>query len=99
MPTQSIIKAIQNIMRQDQGVSGDGQRIEQLVWMLFLKLLDDQERQYELEKSDYASPLPTKYRWRTWASNPEGMTGDELLEFLNVSLFPSLKNLKAKSGD
>lgn len=99
MPTQNIIKAIQNIMRQDQGVSGDGQRIEQLVWMLFLKLLDDQERQYELEKSDYASPLPTKYRWRTWASNPEGMTGDELLEFLNVSMFPALKNLKAKSGD
>lgn len=99
MPTQSIIKSIQDIMRKDQGVSGDGQRIEQLVWMLFLKLLDDQEKQYELERVDYVSPIPTKYRWRTWANDPEGMTGDELLDFLNVAMFPALKNLKAKTGD
>lgn len=95
MPVQSIIKSIQDIMRKDQGVSGDGQRIEQLVWMLFLKLLDDQEKEYELNDAKYVSPIPDKYRWRNWANNKEGITGDELLEFLNMSLFPGLKKLNA----
>ncbi|MDQ5962872.1 MAG: type restriction enzyme protein [Patescibacteria group bacterium] len=82
-------------MWKDQGVSGDGQRIEQLVWMLFLKIFDDQEKGYELENDKYISPIPEKFRWRTWASNKEGITGEELIDFVNRELFPTLKNIKA----
>jgi type I restriction enzyme M protein len=98
MSVSTLIKNIQNIMRKDQGVSGDGQRIEQLVWMLFLKLLDDQEKGRELEQPNYTSPVPTEYRWRTWATNEEGITGDELLEFLNQKLFPVLRKLPSRNN-
>ncbi|MDE1975620.1 MAG: SAM-dependent DNA methyltransferase, partial [Patescibacteria group bacterium] len=97
MPIQSVIKAIQDIMRNDQGVAGDGQRIEQLGWMLFLKLFDDQERTYELEDPKYKSPIPEKLRWRNWAADKEGITGDELLSFIKDKLFPTLKELPAKT--
>lgn len=87
-----IIKSIQDIMRKDVGVDGDAQRISQLVWMFFLKIFDDREREIELLESDYKSPLPNHLRWRHWAADPEGMTGDELSDFVNFQLFPTLKN-------
>ncbi len=99
MPIDNLIKSIQNIMRKDQGVAGDGQRIEQIVWMLFLKLFDDQEKYYELRDKKYRSPIPEALRWRNWAEDPEGITGDELLEFINQRLFPGLKNLSVDYDD
>ena len=87
------IKSIQDIMRKDAGVDGDAQRIAQLGWMLFLKIFDDREREYELMDSDYKSVIPSRLRWRKWAADPEGITGDELLDFVNNDLFRALKNL------
>lgn len=86
-----IIKSIQDIMRKDVGVDGDAQRISQLVWMFFLKIYDDREQEIELLEDDYKSPLPEELRWRNWAADPEGMTGDELSNFVNLKLFPTLK--------
>jgi len=80
-------------MRKDAGVDGDAQRLSQLVWMLFLKIFDDQERERELINLKYHSPLPEELRWRNWAADPEGMTGDGLLEFVNNKLFKRLKDL------
>jgi type I restriction enzyme M protein len=96
-----IIKSIQDIMRKDVGVDGDAQRISQLVWMFFLKIFDDREAELELLEDDYTSPLPKHLRWRHWAQDPEGMTGDELSDFVNLQLFPYLKtklNLQGPSG-
>ena len=93
MSISSTIKSIQDIMRKDVGVDGDAQRIGQLVWMLFLKIYDDKEQEWELLQDDYQSPIPEKYRWRTWASNPEGMTGDTLKDFVDNDLFPALQSL------
>ncbi len=93
-----IIKAIQDIMRKDVGVDGDAQRISQLVWMLFLKIYDDREAELELLEDDYVSPLPEHLRWRSWAANPEGMTGDELSNFVNAQLFPALKEKLSLRG-
>ena len=87
-----IIKSIQDIMRKDVGVDGDAQRISQLVWMFFLKIIDDREDELELLEDDYVSPLPVHLRWREWAKDPEGMTGDELSDFVNLELFPTLKS-------
>ncbi|PPD33135.1 MAG: DNA methyltransferase [Methylomonas sp.] len=87
-----IIKSIQDIMRKDVGVDGDAQRISQLVWLFFLKIFDDREQELELIEDDYLSPLPNKLRWRNWAQDPEGMTGDELADFVNLQLFPTLKD-------
>ncbi|MFA7346601.1 MAG: class I SAM-dependent DNA methyltransferase [Desulfurivibrionaceae bacterium] len=87
-----IIKSIQDIMRKDVGVDGDAQRISQLVWMFFLKIFDDREAELELLEDDYKSPLPAHLRWRSWAKDSEGMTGDELSDFVNLQLFPTLKN-------
>jgi len=86
-----IIKSIQDIMRKDVGVDGDAQRISQLVWMFFLKIYDDREEEIELLEDDYQSPLPDHLRWRNWAADAEGMTGDELSDFVNLQLFPTLK--------
>ena len=93
MSVRNTVKSIQDIMRQDVGVDGDAQRISQLCWMFFLKIIDDQDQELELLKADYRSPVPKKYRWRSWAADPEGITGDELLTFINGDLFPALKNL------
>jgi len=93
MSVRTTVKSIQGIMRQDAGVDGDAQRISQLCWMFFLKILDDQDTQLELMESSYTPPLPGDLRWGTWASHPEGMTGDELLNFVNGTLFPQLKEL------
>jgi type I restriction enzyme M protein len=93
MLTSQTIKTIQDIMRKDVGVDGDAQRIGQLGWMLFLKILDDQEQEFELLDDKYRSPIPEKLRWRNWAADAEGITGDELLDFVNNQLFRGLKNL------
>lgn len=93
MSVRTTVKAIQDIMRQDAGVDGDAQRISQLCWMFFLKILDDQDQQLELIDGDYSSPLPVNLRWGAWAADPEGLTGDSLLSFINNELFPGLKNL------
>ena len=93
MSISTTIKAIQDIMRKDAGVDGDAQRISQLVWMLFLKIFDDREHEYELIEENYVSPIPERLRWRNWANDPEGITGDELLNFVNDDLFKTLKNL------
>ena len=101
MIVRTTVKSIQDIMRQDVGVDGDAQRISQLCWMFFLKIIDDQDQELELTKDDYRSPIPKKYQWRTWAADPEGITGEELLTFVNDDLFPALKSLSAstKPGD
>lgn len=98
MSITTTIKSIQDIMRQDAGVDGDAQRISQLVWLLFLKIFDDKEQEYELDPT-YHSPVPERLRWRAWAAHDEGMTGDELLAFLNNDLFPTLKELQVGPGD
>lgn len=90
------IKSIQDIMRKDVGVDGDAQRIGQLVWMFFLKILDDQEESLELTEDEYRSPVPEHLRWRNWAADAEGITGDELADFINNDLFPKLKELSAE---
>ena len=101
MSVRNIVKSIQDIMRQDSGVDGDAQRISQLCWMFFLKIIDDQDQELELLSGVYRSPIPKKFQWRTWAADPEGITGDKLLEFVNGELFPALKNLppSTKAGD
>lgn len=85
------IKSIQDIMRKDVGIDGDAQRISQLVWMFFLKIFDDREAELELLEDDYISPLPEEFRWSSWATDPEGMTGEQLAEFID-KLFNHLKN-------
>ena len=97
MSVRTLVKSIQDIMRQDTGVDGDAQRISQLCWMFFLKIIDDQDQELELLQSDYRSPIPPQYQWRNWAANPEGITGEELLAFINADLFPALKNLPTSS--
>src|ERR1700722_8378101 len=101
MSVRNTVKSIQDIMRQDSGVDGDAQRISQLCWMFFLKIIDDQDQQLELMQDDYKSPIPKPLQWRSWAADPEGITGEELLNFTNTELFPKLKELSVggKQGD
>ena len=82
-------------MRQDSGLDGDAQRLSQLCWMFFLKIIDDQDQQLEVMQDNYHSPIPEQYQWRTWAADPEGLTGEALLAFINTDLFPALKELTA----
>lgn len=98
MSVRNTVKSIQDIMRQDSGVDGDAQRISQLCWMFFLKIIDDQDLELEAMQKDYRSPIPKKFQWRTWAADPEGITGEPLMEFVNDELFPSLKELTGKDG-
>jgi len=93
MSVRNIVKSIQDIMRKDAGVDGDAQRLSQLCWLFFLKIIDDQDQELELMQPGYVSPIPVRYQWRAWAADAEGITGDELQTFLNESLFPMLKNL------
>ncbi|UIK18564.1 type I restriction-modification system subunit M [Rhizobium leguminosarum] len=101
MSVRSTVKSIQDIMRQDSGVDGDAQRISQLCWMFFLKIVDDQDQELELTRDNYVSPIPEKFQWRNWAADPEGITGESLLAFVNGELFPALKVLpvSAQPGD
>lgn len=94
-----VIKSIQDIMRKDVGVDGDAQRISQLVWMFFLKIVDDREKELEIMEDNYKSPLPEHLRWRNWAEDREGMTGDELSDFVNLQLFPTLKDKLNTRGE
>src|SRR5450759_3714261 len=100
MPNVSnIVKTIQDIMRKDAGTYGDAQRLEQLGWMFFLKIFNDREKELELLRDNYKSPLPQNLRWSDWASNDEGITGDVLLDFVNNTLLPKLKSLTGGAGD
>jgi type I restriction enzyme M protein len=97
MSLSTSIKSIQNIMRKDAGVDGDAQRISQITWLLFLKIYDSKEEEIELlmdEEDEYRSPIPENLRWRNWAADDEGITGDGLLDFVNNELFPQLKELR-----
>jgi len=95
----NIIKTLQNIMRKDPGVSGDAQRIEQLGWMISLKILDDKDKELALLNDKYVSPVPKELQWRNWAADDEGMTGEELKNFVDGKLIPKLKNLDVSSGN
>lgn len=103
MSISGTIKSIQDTMREDVGVDGDVQRLGQLVWMLFLKVVDDRENELAtlalLEGITFKSPIPEKFRWRNWAANDEGMTGDELKDFIDNELFPALQNLTVENDD
>ena len=85
-------------MRKDVGVDGDAQRISQIVWLLFLKIFNDREEEWQLTIPDYKTPLQSRYRWQSWAKDPEGVTGEELIDFVNNELFPSLKRLAYVAG-
>ena len=98
MSISNTVKSIQDIMRKDAGVDGDAQRIAQLGWMLFMKIYDDREQEYELLEDGFKSAIPSKLRWRNWAADPEGITGDELLDFVNNEIFRKLKNLSFAPG-
>ncbi|HEY9828699.1 MAG TPA: class I SAM-dependent DNA methyltransferase [Stenomitos sp.] len=98
MAIGTLIKTIQDIMRKDVGVDGDAQRISQLVWLLFLKIFDDKEQEWEFTIPNYKSPLESRFRWSSWAKDSEGMTGEELLDFVNNDLFPGLKRLASAAG-
>ena len=99
----SILKSIQTIMWQDTGLNGDAQRIEQLGWMLFLKIFSDKDKELELLDDNYTSPIPDLFHWvkekGNWAGDDEGMTGDELLEFVDRQLFPALRNIDVSLGN
>jgi type I restriction enzyme M protein len=98
MSIATLVKTIQDIMRKDVGVDGDAQRISQIVWLLFLKIFDDKEQEWEVTIPGYKSPLQNRFRWSNWAKDAEGITGEELIEFVNNDLFPSLKQLATKAG-
>lgn len=98
MAIGTLVKTIQDIMRKDVGVDGDAQRISQMVWLIFLKIFDDKEQEWQLTVPGYQSPLPSRLRWTSWAKDAEGITGEELIEFVNNELFPSLKKLATAAG-
>ena len=98
MSVRNVVKSIQDIMRKDTGVDGDAQRISQLCWMFFLKIIDDQDQELELTRDGYVSPIPADLRWSAWAADPEGTTGDALSEFVDDQLFPRLKDLPVAAG-
>ena len=98
------IKRVRDIMRMDAGINGDAQRIEQMVWMLFLKVYDAKEDDWEINEDNYVSIIPEDLRWRNWAKadeNGHSLTGDVLLNFVNNTLFPVLKgnDVKDENGD
>lgn len=93
MSVRNLVKSIQDIMRKDTGVDGDAQRIGQLCWMFFLKIIDDQDQELELINPGYRSPIPEDLRWSAWAGDREGLTGEGLTLFVNETLFPRLKSL------
>ena len=90
------VKRLRYIMRNDAGINGDAQRIEQIAWMLFLKVYDAKEQDWEWDDEDYVSIIPEECRWQNWAVDDHtgsAMTGDKLLNFVNNTLFPTLKTL------
>ena len=100
MNVRTTVKSIQDIMRQDVGVDGDAQRISQLCWMFFLKIIDDQDQELEMmQKPATNRPFQKNLQWRVWAADPEGLTGEALLDFVNDELFPTLKELPGAGQD
>lgn len=95
----SIVKSIRDIMRKDAGVDGDAQRISQMVWMLFMKIFADKEEEWEYTLDNYESPIEDKFKWDAWAADDEGLTGDELMEFINNDLFPALKDIDTSKSE
>jgi len=94
--TTQFVKRIRDIMRNDPGINGDAQRIEQLSWILFLKVYDDRERVWKIDQDDYESIIPEGMRWHEWAHDKKdgkALTSDELLDFVNNKLLPALKNI------
>ena len=92
----TFVKRVRDIMRNDAGINGDAQRIEQIAWMLFLKVYDAKEQDWEFNEDDYESIIPENCRWCNWAADDHSgsaMTGDALLNFVNNTLFPTLKTL------
>lgn len=92
----NFVKRIRDIMRNDAGINGDAQRIEQIAWMLFLKVYDSKEQDWEINEDNYISIIPENCRWSNWAHDDKSgtaMTGESLLEFVNNTLFPTLKNI------
>ena len=97
MNLSNVIKRLQDIMRNDPGVNGDAQRIEQIVWLLFLKIYAAQEEKWEFHNDNYKSVIPEQFRWKNWAvdrKDGHALMGDDLLAFVNNELFPCLKNLE-----
>ena len=102
MNLSSTIKSIQDIMRKDDGVDGDAQRLGQLTWLLFLKVFDQREEEWEDDNASYQSPLPEDLRWRNWAAYVPGADGkkapqkaaSDIIGFVNNQLFPALKELE-----
>src|SRR5947207_12425417 len=111
----SVIKSARDIMRKDKGLNGDLDRLPLLTWIMFLKFLDDLELQREeevaLARKKFRPAIEPPYRWRDWAGNPQGVTGDELLAFINQDectrpdgkrgpgLFAYLRGLTSLNGD
>lgn len=93
-----VIASIRTIMWQDTGLNGDAQRIEQLGWMLFLKIFCDKDKELEMMDDKYKSPIPDELHWENWAGDDEGITGDELVEFVDRKLFPELRNIDIITG-
>lgn len=93
MSLSTLVKNLQNIMRNDAGINGDAQRIEQMVWILFLKIYDSKEEDWKLNRENYSFVIPEEFRWSNWAVN-RNLTGEDLLNFVNDELFPYLKSIK-----
>lgn len=92
----NIVKRLNDVMWKDDGVAGDAQRLEQIVWILFLKVYDDKEKLWEFHDSNFKSILPEELRWRNWAVDKKdgnALTGEELLSFVNEKLFPGIEKL------
>ena len=97
MALGSLVKTLQNIMRNDAGINGDAQRIEQMTWLFFLKIYDAKEEEWEFHDDSYESIIPDRLRWHSWAPDPKdgsALTGDELLDFVNNDLFKTLAGLE-----
>lgn len=94
------VKRLRDIMRNDAGINGDAQRIEQIAWMLFLKVYDSKEQDWEWDDENYSSIIPQECRWQNWAHDDKSgkaLTGDKLLDFVNNTLFPKLKKLEVNA--
>lgn len=98
MAVGNLVKQLQDIMRKDAGINGDAQRIEQMVWVIFLKVYDAMEEDWELDDDDYESIIPEQLRWRNWAHSKDengktikSLTDQPLLNFIDQKLFPVLK--------
>jgi type I restriction enzyme M protein len=111
----SVIKSCRDIMRKDKGLNGDLDRLPMLTWVMFLKFLDDMEENRKEEATlagkKFRPAVESPYRWRDWAAKPDGITGPELIAFINQDeavrpdgkrgpgLFAYLRSLESANGD